>query len=174
VCGWLTAAAHFHGAALTCLTRRRCRTALFALESDRHLGPLVPLCCCSAERSQPAAYRAQLYHKLRSGKRGGCQTCLQRQAAFFCCTLLCSLSCGAQGKLRCSARLRAVCLLLLHSALDVVARCAALKYAAPCCSRKRVASVPALRSRTGRNGGATVVGRRGSPRVLRWVSAPGR
>jgi len=114
---------------LTCLTRRRCRTALFSLKSDRHLGPLVLLCCCSAERSQPAAHRAQLYHQLRSGKRGGRRTCLQRQAASFCCAL-CSLFCGAQGKLRCSARLRAVCLLLLHSALDVVARRAALKYAA--------------------------------------------
>ena len=43
-----------------------------------------------------------------------------------------------------------------------------------CCSRRRAASVPALRSRTGRNGGVAVVGRRGGPRVLRWASAPGR
>jgi len=63
----------------------------------------------------------------------------------FCCALLCSLCCGALGKRRCSARLCAVCLLLLHSALDVVARRAALKYAAPRCSRRWAASVPALR-----------------------------
>jgi len=62
------------------------------LESSRHLGPLFPLCCCSAERRQPAAHQAQLYH--RSAKRGGRRTCYkQRQAASFCCVLLYSLSC---------------------------------------------------------------------------------
>jgi len=55
----------------------------------------------------------------------------------------------------------AVCLLLLHSALDVVARRAALKYAAPCCSRRWAASVPASRSRTGLSGGVAVMGRSG-------------
>ena len=50
----------------------------------------------------------------------------------------------------------AVCLLLLHSALDVVARRAALMCAVPCCSRRWAASVPALRSRTGRSGGMAV------------------
>ena len=54
----------------------------------------------------------------------------------------------------------AVCLLLLHSALDVEARRAALKYAAPCCSRRWAASVTALRSRTGRSGGVAEMGRR--------------
>ena len=125
--------------------------------------PLVPLCCCSAERSQPAAHRAQLYHQLRSGKRGGRRTCLQKQAASFCCALLCSMSCGAQGKLQCSVRLCAVCLLLLNSALDVATRRAALKYAALCCSRRWAASVPALWSRAGSNGGMAAMGRRGAP-----------
>jgi len=101
-----------------------------------------------------------------------CPALCSRQAAFFCCALLCSLSCGAQGKPRCSARLRAMCLLLLPSALDVVARRVALKYAARCCSRRWVASVPALRSRTGRNVGVAVVGQRGAPRVLRAGRAP--
>ena len=41
-----------------------------------------------------------------------------------------SCACGARGKLRCSVRLCVVCFRLLHSALDVVARRAALKYAA--------------------------------------------
>ena len=52
-----------------------------------------------------------------------------------------------------------LCLLLLHSALDVVARRAVLKYAALCCSRRWAASVPALRSRTGRSGGVAEMGR---------------
>ena len=83
-----------------------------------------------------------------------------------------SCACGARGKLRCSARLCAVCLLLLHSALDVVAWRAALKYAAPCCSRRWAASVPALRSRTGRSGGVAVMGRRGAPPGLALGERP--
>ena len=34
------------------------------LESSRHLGPLFPLCCCSAERRQPAVHHdLQLHHQ---------------------------------------------------------------------------------------------------------------
>ena len=52
----------------------------------------------------------------------------------------------------------------------------ALRYAAPYCSRRWAASVPALRSRTGRSSGEAVMGRRGggAPPVLRWARSPGR
>ena len=63
--------------------------------------------------------------------------------------------CGAWGKPQCSERPCAEC---LHSALDVVALRAALKYAAPCCSRRWAASVPALRSRRGPSGGVAADG----------------
>jgi len=57
----------------------------------------------------------------------------------------------------------------LYSALDVVALRVALKYVAPCCSRRLAVSVPALWSRTGSSGGVVAMGRRGG-----WASAPGR
>jgi len=64
------------------------------LESDRHLGPLFPLCCCSEKRRQPAAHHnAQLHHQRCVARRGGRRTCVQRRATSFCCALLCSLSC---------------------------------------------------------------------------------
>ena len=162
--------------ALTCPTRRRRRTALFALRATATSDPLFRCAVVlQNEDSQPLIAHS-CTTSFRSCKRGGRRTCLQRQASYFlllCSALLAvllascrgalSCACGARVKLRCSARLCAVCLLLLHSALDVVARRAALKYAAPCCSRRWAASVPALRSRTGRSGGVAVMGRRGGP-----------
>jgi len=71
----------------------------------------------------------------------------------------------------------AVSLLLLHSALDVLARRAALKYAALCCDREWAASAPVSWLEAGFSGDAAamVMGRRGGgPWVLRWASAPGR
>jgi len=43
--------------------RRRCHTALFALRAAATSVPFFPLCCCSAERRQPAAHHTQLYHR---------------------------------------------------------------------------------------------------------------
>ena len=72
----------------------------------------------------------------------------------------------------------AVSLLLLHSALDVLARRAALKYAALCCDREWAASAPVswlLEAGFSGDAAAMVMGRRGGgPWVLRWASAPGR
>ena len=141
------------------------------LESDRHLGPRFPLCCCSVERTQPlitlsydtAAVSAVGVALVSKGRLlPFVARCFARYLAFFLSRgLILCLRRAREAPVLCAA----VCLLLLHSALDVAARSAALKYAAPCCSRRRAASMSALRSRTGLSGGVAVMGRCGGGRA---------
>ena len=89
---WLTTtAARFHGARLDVPNLPEVPHCAVCLESDRHLGPLFTLCCCSAERRQPAAHHAQLYH--RSGKLGGRRTCSKGRLLPF--VVRCSARCLA-------------------------------------------------------------------------------
>ena len=106
---------------MTCLTRRRCRAALFALRATATSDPLFR--CAVVLEDEDS--QLLITHSA---------TCF----LLLCCSARCLASClsrglsGTRGKLWCSARLCAVCLLRLHSALDLVARRAALKYAGPC------------------------------------------
>ena len=157
------------GPALTCLTRRRCRTALFALRATTTSGPLFR-CAVVLQNEDSQPLITPSYTTAAASAVGVALVISKGRLLPFVtrCSVRCLASFLSRGLVLCLRRAReaqvlcaAVCLLLLHSALDVVARRAALKYAAPCCSRRWAASVPASRSRTGLSGGVAVMGRSG-------------
>ena len=126
------------GPALACVTRRRCRTALFALRATATSDPFsaVLLFCRTKTASRPSrrtaappAVHSPAWWASHLFAKAGCFLLLR--AALLAvllpsCRGALSCACGARGKLRCSVRLCAVCLRLLHSALGVVARRTAL------------------------------------------------
>ena len=151
------------GPALTCLTRRRCRTALLALRATATSDPFFRCAVVlQNEDSQPlitpsyttAAASAVGFALVSKGRLlpFGARCSARYLTSFLSRGLVMCLRRAGEAQVLCAA----VCLLHLHSALDAAARHAALKYSAPCCSRRWVVSVPALRSRTGRNGGVAV------------------
>jgi len=148
------------GPALTCLTRRRCRTALLALRATATSDPFFRCAVVlQNEDSQPlitpsyytAAASAVGFALVSKGRLlpFGARCSARYLTSFLSRGLVMCLRRAGEAQVLCAA----VCLLHLHSALDVVARRAALKYAAPCCSRRW--------AMTGRIGGVAAMGRRG-------------
>jgi len=121
------------GAALRCLPLRATATS----------GPLFRCAVVlQNEVSQPPIAHSFITSFAAASAVGVALACKEGCFLLLCAALLAVLWRAGKAPVLCAA----VCLLLLHSALGVVARRVALKYAAPCCNCRWAASMPALRS----------------------------
>jgi len=135
------------GPALTCLTCRRCHTALFASRATATSDPFF--CCAVVLQNEDSQPPITLSYTTAAASAVGVALVSKGSLLPFVarCSDRCLASFLSRGLVLCLRRAgeapvlcAPVCLLLLNSALDVVAWRAALKYAAPCRSRRWAAS----------------------------------